>query len=92
MRYRIRLDTMSDVNNFVKMASKNPGKITLTDGENFTVNGKSLLGAMYTMEWKQVFCESENDSFPHRRYSPPPMDNFAESINQSCTNQHPYAK
>ena len=63
MRYRIRLDTMSDVNNFVKMASKNPGKITLTDGENFTVNGKSLLGAMYTMEWNQVFCESENEIY-----------------------------
>ena len=42
MRYRIRLDTMSDVNNFVRMASKNPGKITLTDGENFTVNGKHI--------------------------------------------------
>ncbi len=63
MRYRIRLDTMSDVNNFVKMASKNPGKITLTDGESFTVNGKSLLGAMYTMEWNQVFCESENEIY-----------------------------
>ena len=63
MRYRIRLDTMSDVNNFVRMASKNPGKITLTDGENFTVNGKSLLGAMYTMEWNQVFCESENEIY-----------------------------
>ncbi len=63
MRYRIRLDTMSDVNRFVKMATKNTGKITLSDGENFTVSGKSLLGAMYTMEWDQVFCESENEIY-----------------------------
>lgn len=63
MRYRIRLDTMSDVNKFVKIASKNSGKIMLSDGENFTVSGKSLLGAMYTMEWDQVFCESENEIY-----------------------------
>ena len=63
MRYRIRLDTMSDVNRFVKMATKNTGKITLSDGEHFTVSGKSLLGAMYTMEWDQVFCESENEIY-----------------------------
>ena len=63
MRYRIRLDTMSDVNRFVKMATKNTGKITLSDGENFTVSGKSLLGAMYTMEWDQVFSESENEIY-----------------------------
>ena len=46
MKYKIRLDTLTDVNNFVKIAAAYPGKITLTDGENFTVNGKSLLGAM----------------------------------------------
>lgn len=63
MKYRIRLDTMTDVNQFVKIATQNPGKIMLTDGENFTVSGKSLLGAMYTMEWDQVFCESENEIY-----------------------------
>ncbi len=63
MRYRIRLDTMTDVNRFVKIAIKNKGKIMLSDGENFTVSGKSLLGAMYTMEWDQVFCESENEIY-----------------------------
>lgn len=63
MRYRIRLDTMSDVNKFVKMATKHTGKIMLSDGEDFTVSGKSLLGAMYTMEWDQVFCESESEIY-----------------------------
>ncbi len=63
MKYRIRLDTMSDVNKFVKIATKHKGKIMLTDGESFTVSGKSLLGAMYTMEWDQVFCESETEIY-----------------------------
>jgi len=63
MRYRIRLDTMSDVNRFVKIATQHKGKIMLSDGEDFYVSGKSLLGAMYTMEWDQVFCESENEIY-----------------------------
>ena len=63
MKYRIRLDTLSDVNRFVKIATEYPGKITLTDGDNFSVNGKSLLGAMYTMEWDQVYCESEHEIY-----------------------------
>ena len=62
-RYRIRLDTMADVNRFVGIATKVPGKIVLTDDENFTVNGKSLLGAMYTFEWDQIICQSENEIY-----------------------------
>ena len=63
MKYKIRLDTLTDVNNFVKIASNYPGKITLTDGDNFTVNGKSLLGAMYTMEWDQIYCSSDHEIY-----------------------------
>lgn len=63
MRYRIRLDTMSDVNKFVKLATAHKGKIMLSDGDEFSVSGKSLLGAMYTMEWDQVFCESDTEIY-----------------------------
>ena len=63
MRYRIRLETMAEVNRFVGIATKVTGKLTLTDGDNFTVNGKSLLGAMYTFEWERIFCESENEIY-----------------------------
>ena len=63
MRYRIRLETMADVNKFVGIATKVQGKLTLTDGENFTVNGKSLLGAMYTFEWERIFCESDTEIY-----------------------------
>lgn len=63
MRYKIRLDTMADVNRFVAIATKYPGKIMLTDDENYSVSGKSLLGAMYTFEWDQIFCESETEIY-----------------------------
>ena len=63
MRYKIRLDTMADINRFVGIATKYQGKIMLTDGDNFTVSGKSLLGAMYTFEWEQIFCESETEIY-----------------------------
>ncbi len=63
MRYRIRLETMSDINRFVGIAGKHPGPIMLTDGDNFTVSGKSLLGAMYTFEWERIYCESEDEIY-----------------------------
>ena len=63
MRYRIRLDTMADVNRFVGIDTKEKGKIVLTDGDNYTVNGKSLLGAMYTFERDQSYCESEGEIY-----------------------------
>lgn len=63
MRYRIRLDTMQDVNRFIGIAGKVKGKVVLTDGDDFSVNGKSLLGAMYTFEWERIYCESENEIY-----------------------------
>ena len=63
MRYKIRLDTMAEINRFVGIATKYSGKIMLTDGDNFSVSGKSLLGAMYTFEWEQIFCESETEIY-----------------------------
>ena len=56
-RYRITLDTMSAVNKFVEIATRYKDfKIKLTDGEDYTVNGKSLLGAAYTIEWNKIYC------------------------------------
>ena len=63
MKYRIRLETMSDINKFVGIATQHSGKIMLSDGDSFAVSGKSLLGAMYTMEWERVYCESDTEIF-----------------------------
>lgn len=63
MKVRIRLDTQSDVAKFVNIATKIDVPVHLTDGTHFKVSGKSLLGAIYTMEWDKVFCECDKDIY-----------------------------
>jgi hypothetical protein len=57
-RVRIRLETFSDVQNFVKAVATSDSEVYLTDGNRFCVSGKSLLGAMCSIEWNEIYCES----------------------------------
>lgn len=61
MRQQIRLDTMSDVHNFVAAVSKVKEKVTLEDSEGHCVNAASLLGALYSMEWTHIYVYCEKD-------------------------------
>ena len=61
MRQKICLDTMSDVQKFVEVASKIDAKVTLQDNEGHCVNASSLLGALYSMEWSSIYCYCEKD-------------------------------
>ncbi len=63
MKYKIELVTFKDINDFVKIAEKHDFKIKLTDGDDFCVNAKSLMGAMATVEWDNLYCESEKDIY-----------------------------
>lgn len=64
MRVKINLDTMSDVQKFVAAVSKYDGKVVLTDAErNYMVSAKSILGAVYTLEWDEIWCETATDIF-----------------------------
>ena len=47
---------------FVAIATKVPEPVNLI-GEGFKVSAKSLLGALYTMEWQEVWCECEVDIY-----------------------------
>lgn len=62
-RHKIELVTTNDIMEFVRIASNEVGAVKLIDGNGFCVNGKSLLGAMATVEWKSLYCESENDIY-----------------------------
>ena len=62
-RHKIDLVTFKDVNAFVKAVEGLPGEITLCDGSGFRVNAKSLLGAMASVEWDSLYCESEEDIY-----------------------------
>ena len=63
MKNKIRLEKMSDVTEFVKIATAAQGDVYLTDKRNFKVNGKSLLGVMYSLEFEEIWVESETDIY-----------------------------
>lgn len=62
-RYKIRLDTYTDVTTFISIVSNYDAKITLTDGKGYTVNAKSILAVLYTMEWNDLYIESSVDIY-----------------------------
>lgn len=63
MQVRIRLDTTRDINKFVQIVSQIDCPVNLTNGSSYIVSAKSLLGAMYSMEWDNIFCECEKDIY-----------------------------
>ena len=65
MAYKIRLDTVQDANEFAFIAGQIKGNIIITDGNGLRVNGKSVLGALYAMEFSSLYCESDVDIY-HR--------------------------
>ena len=63
MKNKIRLDTHTDAVRFAQIVSALGGKITVTDGDNHRVNGKSVLGMLYALEFDELWVESENDIY-----------------------------
>ena len=64
MRVKINLDTMTDINDFVKIMAGYDGNVYLTDKDRaFVVSAKSMLGAIYSMEWGEGGCESDKDIY-----------------------------
>ena len=63
MKYKIELVTLQDINDFVKIATAHDFRITLTDGKEFCVSAKSFMGAMATVEWDELYCESEKEIY-----------------------------
>ncbi len=62
-KHKIELVTYSDILEFVKIASLVDGNVMLVADNGFCVNGKSLLGAMATVEWSSLYCVSDNDIY-----------------------------
>ncbi|MBQ2347663.1 MAG: hypothetical protein II388_04755 [Clostridia bacterium] len=61
--YNIELTTESEMMAFVKIVADEPGVVRLADGNGCCVNGKSLLGALATIEWATLYCVSEDDIY-----------------------------
>ena len=65
MKAKINIDTLGKINLFVNICSRLDGSINLVDGSGYCVSAKSLVGAIATMDWSQVFVESEKDIYTH---------------------------
>jgi hypothetical protein len=63
MRVRIRLDTGRDAQKFVAIATSLKGAIHITDGAGLKVSARSLLGALYALEFDELWCESDEDIY-----------------------------
>ena len=63
MKAKINLDTMRDINDFVRICTGVKAAVHVTDGAGLKVSGKSLLGVMYAMEFDDIWCECEEDIY-----------------------------
>jgi hypothetical protein len=63
MKVQLRLDTISDVQNFTKICETIQTPIYIKDNANHCVSGKSMMGMLYSLEWKEIWCECETDIY-----------------------------
>ncbi len=61
-RMRIRLDTQTDVANFVNIANQIRGNVFLVDNTFNKVNGKSLMGCLYSLEFNDLYVVLEDET------------------------------
>ena len=61
MRIKIRLDTARDAQKLANIAQDLSDEITITDNNGLRVSAKSVLGAIYALEFNELWLESECD-------------------------------
>ena len=62
MKVKIRLDTVSDIANFVLAVSDVPADVYITSGR-ICISGKSFLGLAHAREFSEIWCECEEDIY-----------------------------
>ena len=63
MRVKIKLETMKDAVDFSNITESLPGTIVIKDLQGLCVNAKSLLGVLHSLEFEEIWCESEKDIY-----------------------------
>lgn len=63
MKVKIRLETTSDIANFVLAVSKIKEAVYVTNGDRLCINGKSFLGLAHAAEFNELWCECEKDIY-----------------------------
>lgn len=65
MNAKINIDTMHKIHKFVGICTKIDCKVDLVDGNGYRVSAKSLIGAIATMDWTQVFVVCDRDIYSY---------------------------
>ena len=66
MRTKIRLDTITDIGNFVVAvahATNKGDQVWVKDGKGSCVSALSFLGLAATRDFEELWCESEKDIY-----------------------------
>lgn len=61
-KYKIRLDTLTDIGRFVLIASDVKSPVYITFGK-LCVSGKSFLGIAHAKEFSEMYCECEENIY-----------------------------
>ena len=62
MKVKIRLDTVTDIANFVLAVSDVKPEVFITSGR-ICINGKSFLGLAHAKEYSELWCECEENIY-----------------------------
>lgn len=79
MKVRIRLDTATDIANFVLATSKVKEHVYVTNGDRLCIDGKSFLGLAHAREFSELWCECERDIYNLISYFV-----ISEDVHDSC--------
>lgn len=52
---------MGDIQKFVEVVSRVEDRVFLEDNTGFKVSARSLLGALLSMEWEEVYVHCDKD-------------------------------
>ena len=70
-RYKINLVTMTDIQKFIQIADSFPKDcLRVVDNEGQEVSAQSMLGMLYSLEWKNTYLYSKKeDSSVYDKFS-----------------------
>ena len=63
MKVRIRIDTVSDIGNFILSVANVKSPVYVMDNEGKCVDGKSFLGVAHATEFDELWCVCDEDIY-----------------------------
>lgn len=62
-KYKIRLDTLTDIQRFAEKARVIEGVKLIDTTADQRINAESVLGCLATIDWKEIWAESSKDIY-----------------------------